>query len=71
MTVALLSLNGCQKEELEDGNASVLMSDIEVAFNSRIHARVLDNQWEEKDYIGVFMTSTSKGLSEESIVNGS
>lgn len=69
MTVVLLSLNGCQKEELERESNHVTSSDIEVSFKSQILSRVANNQWEESDNIGVFMLRANSSLSDETAIN--
>lgn len=69
MTIVSLSLNGCQTEELERESNHVTSSDMEVSFKSRILSRVVNNRWEEKDNIGVFMLKANSSLSDETVIN--
>ena len=69
MTVALLSLNGCQETQFERENNNASSSSIEVALTCQILSRVAENTWETNDNIGVFMFHTGTGLSDETIIN--
>lgn len=69
MTIAMLSLNGCQETQFEKENNSVASSNTEVSFTCQILSRVIEDTWEIEDNIGVFMFSSGTDLSDENIIN--
>lgn len=69
MTIAMLSLNGCQETQFQRENNSVATSNTEVSFTSQIVSRVINDTWEINDNIGVFMFRTQTALTDEYIIN--
>lgn len=62
--VMCTALSSCNDDE-----EGVAMSNVEVRFSSQIQTRVVDNQWEEGDEIGIFMHYSNGSLSDATVVD--
>lgn len=62
--VMCTALSSCNDDE-----EGVAMSNVEVRFSSQIQTRVMDNQWEEGDEIGIFMHYSNGSLSDATVVD--
>lgn len=62
--LACTALSSCNDDE-----QGVAMSNVEVRFSSQIQTRVVDNQWEEGDEIGIFMHYSNGALSDATVVD--
>ena len=62
--VMCTALSSCNDDE-----EGVAMSNVEVRFSSQIQTRVVDNQWEEGDEIGIFMHYSNGALSDATVVD--
>lgn len=67
----IATLVACSTETYEFPDAESEMSKIPVDFTTEILTRVVNNEWEENDQIGIYMLNTGTTLSDETVYDNS